>query len=745
MSTLELNHKNGREVNSPGASPPSLNNHGLGSEAPQSVQAPISAPSTTPLDPVAITPLAARTHAQGLALPVVRFGGALATYIYPLGSERLPPKLVHSKIWLVWKSVPKSDPSKKPDKVPYYVTGVRRSGSLDSAEDRAQLASFDEAIDAYWQGGYDGLAIALGPDGSGNCWQGIDFDDVEQRQLSDLANDLPGYVDFSPSGKGCHAIGYGRPFRTLGSNASGVEAYAEKRFFTFTGCIIRNAGIGCIADFVEQQVAPVHGAARHRDASQSESVFVDPKTVTELRSALHHMRSDGRELWINMGHALHGLGNVGRGLWLDWSKISEKFLPEDAKKWDSFKPDRTDYRAVFAEAQRQGWVNPNSNAANRITGLAFAHVAEGKELIERLRIHPEADEPSDVPDLVPDLVADEEVTLLGGHGGIGKSFLALQIACSLAAGLGIFGKNIPTAKRVLYYSAEDGAKRINRRLKLICDDCGIDASVLADNLLVINGTEQEPLFGEPAREKQHYGKPQQKSLGTTTDYENLQGMVIAFEPDLLIVDGASDTFDGNEIARRDVRAFMRALQRLHPNRRIGVLLLVHIDRSSARGNVTSDDGYSGSSQWHNAARRRLYLQLDNKTQRLYLRVMKNQDGPPAPDLELMRANGLLRLAVQFGPQFQEQEGAQRDALLALIDEYSKRGHSIGTSLALQATTGIYKTLKDDPKFPVGLDFKRTCQLARAAQQAGMLVEEEYVYSRGKRHTRWKVNIAQGAQ
>jgi predicted P-loop ATPase len=90
------------------------------------------------------------------------------------------------------------------------------------------------------------------------------------------------------------------------------------------------------------------------------TVKIEDCTCKALRSALAFMRADDRGLWVRMGHALKELGDVGRGLWLEWSQTSlEKYDSRDAaQKWESFKPEHTGYRAVFAEAQRQGWVNP---------------------------------------------------------------------------------------------------------------------------------------------------------------------------------------------------------------------------------------------------------------------------------------------------------------------------------------------------------------------------------------------------
>lgn len=250
-----------------------------------------------------------------------------------------------------------------PDKVPYYTNGGKR-GATDTPDDLVQLATYYDAKAVVTSHSGWLLGFALGPDGKGGHWQGIDFDKIVDNQLADLANAVLGYVEKSPSGAGAHAIGYGRHFVTLGSNGSGIEAYAGGRYFTVTECLIRDSGLVCLAEHVEQVLAPRHGAPRESASASGEQISVDPKTVTDLRSALFHMRADEYDIWYRMGLALKELGATGRGLWLDWSATSDKFDGKKAaKKWDGFAPRDTGYQAVFSEAARQGWVNPASNAA----------------------------------------------------------------------------------------------------------------------------------------------------------------------------------------------------------------------------------------------------------------------------------------------------------------------------------------------------------------------------------------------
>jgi RecA-family ATPase len=60
--------------------------------------------------------------------------------------DNLPDEMRNSGRWLLWKSEPNPDPTKKPRKVPYYADGQRRKGVLDSPTDMAKLATFNNAL-----------------------------------------------------------------------------------------------------------------------------------------------------------------------------------------------------------------------------------------------------------------------------------------------------------------------------------------------------------------------------------------------------------------------------------------------------------------------------------------------------------------------------------------------------------------------------------------------------------------------
>ena len=67
---------------------------------------------------------------------------------------------------------------------------------------------------------------------------------------------------------------------------------------------------------------------------------------------------------------------------------------------------------------------------------------------------------------------------------------------------------------------------------------------------------------------------------------------------LVVVDNASDAYGGDEIQRRQVRAFMRSLAKVVRPTNGAVLLLAHVDKTTSRSKkADGGEGYSGSTAW----------------------------------------------------------------------------------------------------------------------------------------------------
>ena len=197
--------------------------------------------------------------------------------------------------------------------------------------------------------------------------------------------------------------------------------------------------------------------------------------------------------------------------------------------------------------------------------------------------------------IVRDWLPEGEVTLLAGHGGAGKSLIALLLAVCIALGMPWYG--IPTERRrVVYVSAEDGRDVLHWRLDRICAYLGVDMADLDGWLSIIDASAIDAELIIDTRD----GPMLTRMYGAL--HESIG------DAQVLIIDGASDTYGANEIVRRSVRQFIRALRRLIPPDG-AVLVLAHVDKAIARGRE-SGDHYSGSTAWNNSVRARWALRAE---------------------------------------------------------------------------------------------------------------------------------------
>lgn len=188
------------------------------------------------------------------------------------------------------------------------------------------------------------------------------------------------------------------------------------------------------------------------------------------------------------------------------------------------------------------------------------------------------------------------VTLLGGHGGIGKSSLALAIAAHVACGQPFAGLDVEHST-VLIVSLEDEPNIVRSRLRKIIEIYNLPHQRVLDHMRLLDGTQT---FSALMTESESYS-PQ--PLFTKAFVELAEASEGA---GLIIIDNASDAFDANENSRRTVRAFVRGLAGLARKNNCALVLLAHIDKASAK-NGSQGNSYSGSTAWHNSARSRLAL------------------------------------------------------------------------------------------------------------------------------------------
>ena len=149
-------------------------------------------------------------------------------------------------------------------------------------------------------------------------------------------------------------------------------------------------------------------------------------------------------------------------------------------------------------------------------------------------------EPQPPAFIVPGWVPCGYATLFAGHGGVGKSGIALHLAVCMAAGVPFFSLEVEQ-RRVTYLSCEDRENILHWRLARICAYTGISLASLRGKLEVIDLVGRDCILWE---------RDPQTGLTVTRAYLELKARVQEYGSQVLMLDGVTDTFAGSEFETR---------------------------------------------------------------------------------------------------------------------------------------------------------------------------------------------------
>ena len=325
------------------------------------------------------------------------------------------------------------------------------------------------------------------------------------------------------------------------------------------------------------------------------------------------------------------------------------------------------------------------------------------------------------------------VTLLAAHGGTGKSLLALMLSVSTVLGRDWLG--VPTRQAtVVFYSAEDPQDVVLRRLHRICKAMEINPLELVGRLLLLDATEGDPvLYTIQRSEGINHGV-------ATRAHAELADYIRQHDVGLVIVDNASDVFDGDEINRSHVRGFLRQLVRLVRDQDGAVLLLAHVDKTTSRAGKLpmSGETYSGSTAWHNSVRSRLFL-LECEPGQLELRHEKSNLGRKREPIRLEWPDDGLPGAAHQGAAAtiaqRTKDAADTRRLLTLVHEFDGRGELVGTSPTSPRNPA--KLLGDEPGYPTR-DLKGVFGLLRTAERSHLVLRVVVKNAQRKDMEAWRL-------
>lgn len=342
--------------------------------------------------------------------------------------------------------------------------------------------------------------------------------------------------------------------------------------------------------------------------------------------------------------------------------------------------------------------------------------------------------------IISDWLPTGYAALLAGHGGAGKSELALRLGVCAALGVPYFG--MPVERHcVLYLSCEDREPVLHWRLARICRHLGVDMAGLREWLQIVDLVGRDTIL---------WDRDPRTGNTITPAYAQLGERVGEYGTELLIVDGISDTFGGNENARGEVKRYVNALVGLIPAARGAVLLVGHVNRPTAAGSG-STEGYSGSTGWHNAVRARLYLYPETvtgedggrpeRTGELILELQKSNLGRTDQRIKLAWDDD-AHLFLACGPAAETglmrslRETAERNAILEALRACARACPPIIVPAAMTGPRSAYRVLSLRPEFPESLragkpGVHRFWKKIEELRQMGAIREDSY--RRSNRH------------
>jgi RecA-family ATPase len=234
--------------------------------------------------------------------------------------------------------------------------------------------------------------------------------------------------------------------------------------------------------------------------------------------------------------------------------------------------------------------------------------------------------------LVKHRVPMRKVTLLNGDGAAGKTTIMLQLCASIDLELEWLGAMIEEPGPALFFTGEEEEDEIHRRIARDLEHRGLEFSALRRFHCLCMPHEDVTL-----------GAPNANGvIQATKMFDRLREATCDIRPKLLAIEAAADVFAGNENNRTQVKQFMAMLGRLALEADTAMLLAQHPSLSG----INAESGMSGSTQWNNAARSRLYFTANkiadgDQSDLRELRVMKSNYGPPGEIVRLRWQNGVF--------------------------------------------------------------------------------------------------------
>lgn len=512
--------------------------------------------------------------------------------LIPPNLEAVPEELQKHRQWVVWKAVEKTkrDGSVKVTKVPHNP----KTGKPASTNRPETWATFDDACEALLMDSYTGIGFVFTAD---DPFIGVDLDNCfdEAGNLRDDARravgELQSFTERSPSGKGLHIICKGDlPGTGHCDNKAGREMYQEGRFFTITADVVEGLGtVKAGGAALETLYSDWFGQSASTDASHTvDDLKLDPEAPLVSLDDMP-IGEDWKAL-VRDGEGLErytdSAGSPDRSAAL--LAVCQEMVSAGENK-ESILTVLTDKENFLASAALDRRGGNHESAKQWLWKYTLAKVlADWREVVnlfddlpplerkERapvrrgFRFISGADLITNIPPvqwLVERYIEANSMAVMFGEPGVGKSFIALDMACCIATGEAWQG--FPVKQGPVFYIAGEGHAGIGRRLGAWCRYRGVKL----ENIMISN------------------------TAVALTESENVMAVMRMIRrlisehgaPALIVVDTLARNFGGlDENSTKDMGVFVEHMDRLKHELRTAILIVHHTgqgDKNRARGSI----------------------------------------------------------------------------------------------------------------------------------------------------------------
>lgn len=359
--------------------------------------------------------------------------------------ENIPEELKQLDRWVVWRD----------GKVPYDAKYVNSRASSTNPD---TWSSFDEAVSAYEES-TEALGIGFVLNGDGVC--GIDIDhcitdgEIDPSALQLLDHLSTSYISISPSGTGLRAFGYATPLlQGVKGTYEGLalELYSNQRYLTITDQVIRIAPLSQLQHF--DSLAHYIRSSSHIDMSTGEVIERQP---TERHAELIRRILQGdvfhdslRDLAASFCSSGMHTGAVVNHL----KALMQASNAQHDQRWN----DR--YKQI------PHLVRTAQSKFKSFDPFADLPVKEDEDIFDSMLAVFADNLPADFEapnEIIEDFLTARSTALLYGDSNVGKSFLALAMACAVSRGTDFLGKH--TQPGLTIYLASESPESLRMRLQ----------------------------------------------------------------------------------------------------------------------------------------------------------------------------------------------------------------------------------------------------------------------------------------